>query len=78
MVLDMGKNNLKEVPSELKKLPKLIFLYLNHNHLKALPDCVTQIKGLKLLYIKDNPMSINKTQQKSLSHIHNLDLNDSK
>ena len=53
--LNLGGNQLTEVPKRLEKLTQLTRLYLHYNKLTELPEGLEKLTQLKSLRLDDNP-----------------------
>mgnify|MGYP001027866884 CR=1 FL=1 len=49
--LDLSKQQLKELPDELKKLKNLEYLDISHHHFQAFPEVIFTLKKLRVLKI---------------------------
>jgi Leucine-rich repeat (LRR) protein len=59
--LDLSRNSLVVIPSELCSLPSLVELNLDHNKIASLPANIGNLKLLKALSLRNNQLRVTST-----------------
>ena len=67
--LDLGYDQLTEIPESITQLTNLKMLILRNNQLTEIPESITQLTNLERLYLGDNQLT---TVPESISQLTNL------
>ncbi len=76
--LDLSRNRLRDLPSEMSLLPQLSELYLGANFLEFLPPELNKLSSLTILDVKENNLTEFREEMFSGLHLHILDISSNK